>query len=213
MTLDLFAHVSPRGEIELVHKQITECARCKYREAMLHPLHGWGCLTRPTLFVIGQFPGRGEDVLGQILSKDAGKFIREQFYSLGLSDKEIYWGNAVNCCIPPEATEIEDDQLEACAAHLEGTIDALRPKVIVGLGNNARKRLFYPKYMREQKSRVSSLLDSRFKVWDYRGFKMVILNNPAGVLRKKGFERSLYEDELAHDVAFMRTVLEKIKEL
>jgi len=196
--------------MERINDRVRACEKCEHSRKFLRPVPGWGG-TSPKILVIGQHPGRGEEVIGKIMSKHAGEFIRDQFYHLGLSDKDIYWTNVVCCALPEGEVEIPDFQMNNCASFLEETIDALRPRLIVGLGNNVRKRLFAPKYMQEQKKQAKSLILTRFKVWDYRGYTVVIVSNPAGVLRKKSFEREHFQDDLDNDFEFLRKLLKEMK--
>jgi uracil-DNA glycosylase family 4 len=196
--------------IDEVNARIRACEKCEAREHVFSPLPGFGCKKEPMLLVVGQYPGRGEDVLGQPMSKEAGKFIRQQFYNLGLDDRQIYWTNTACCTTPPEENELPESQESACAPFLEMTIDALRPKLIVGMGNVTRRRMFRPKHMDPVRKKAQSLLDVRFQLWDYRGYPLTFVANPAGVLRKKSFERQAFEEDMKRDFDFLRGLIHQM---
>lgn len=209
MTLNLFEAASRDGAIDDVARRIIACMKCPHKRSgeIRRSLPGWGATKDVSVLVIGQYPGRGEDVQGRILTKPAGEFIRNQFYKIGLNDLKVYWFNIV-CCPPPEG---EDDlpatQVQNCATFLEEIIDALRPKIVVGLGNTVRRRLFGAKHMFKQAKSAESLMASRFKVWDYRGFPLVMIMNPASVLRKQSFEREMHQENVDRDFKFLRDLL------
>lgn len=208
MTFDLFSGKKSGVPLDKINERIRACEKCPHRSEVIRTLPGWGAMENPKILLLGQHPGRGEDVLGKILAKQAGEYIRDQFYRLGLTDMDIYWDNIVHCCLPVNAEEIPKHQLDNCAPFMEETIDSLNPKLIVGLGNMVRDRLFAPKYMEAQKKKASSLLESRFKVWDYRGYPFVVMVSPAALLRKKGFERETFQFDTDKDFEFLRRLLQ-----
>lgn len=207
--MDLFAGKPSRLTIEQVSAKIRGCVKCFHRNEVFSPVPGFGAVKDCLLFVIGQTPARGEDVLGRILTKPGGEKIRSSFYENGFTDEQIYWGNVANCPLPSMMEELSEEQSNNCAMWLEDTIEALTPKVIVGLGNVCKRRFFTPKHMKLEKEDISDFASVQFKEWDYRGYTLVFMLNPAGILRQKGYEKTVYEEGLKKDFVFLKSVLRK----
>ena len=194
-----------------VRSRILGCKRCPHSHEVLRPLPGYGAIEDVRIMVVGQSPALGEDRTGQLMSKPAGEHIRNQFYErLRLTDKQIYWCNIV-CCPPPrnDEGEIDADMIKACAPHFEDLIDVLNPRLIVGMGNLVRTRMFMQKYMKSSRKKGSSLIAARFAEWDYRGYPFVIITNPAAVLRFRGFEKKLYEEDIDRDFEFLKSLIDR----
>lgn len=208
-TLSLL-HDAERLDIDDVKRNIRDCVRCPHRKFVYQTLPGYGAEDAPIdVLVFGQYPGQKEDKIGRPLSLEAGKFIRQHFYDIGLTDKNIFWSNIV-CCPPPldedGKADLTKEQVSNCSDHIEHLIDALQPKVIVGLGGFVKNRMFSPKHMASQTTNKAHLLSVRFNVWDYRGYPLVMMTNPAVCLRSVGFERENMEEDIRHDFEFLRKV-------
>ena len=83
------------------------------------------------------------------------------------------------------AGAVEPDEIMACQPFLEKQIDAIHPRVLVGLGKFAAQWLF------KSMEPISRL---RGRVGDYKGIKVVPTYHPAFLLRNPGAKRDVWED-------------------
>jgi uracil-DNA glycosylase family 4 len=89
--------------------------------------------------MIGEGPGRNEDLRGRPFIGAAGKQLDGLLKHAGLNRDEVYITNVVKCR-PPENRRPTDSEAEACHPYLERQIGLLRPVVVVLLGDSALKR-------------------------------------------------------------------------
>jgi len=92
--------------------------------------------------LVGEAPGRQEDLTGQPFVGAAGKFLDELLASVGLSRSDVYITNVVKSRpvsgLPPGRNRAPTPaEIAACAPWLQEQLRILRPKVIVTLGRIA----------------------------------------------------------------------------
>lgn len=124
------------------------CPRlCATRKNVALPRHA---RENPSVMVIGQAPGYNEDIKGQALIGRSGQ-VTDKLLSLhaGIDVDDVWFDNVVKC-YPGKTPSSGGDkkpikaEIEACTeAWLYPTIQALRPRLIITLGDVALK-LFFP---------------------------------------------------------------------
>ena len=122
-------------EIKQIEQDVTNCRRCGLWKTRNNPVAGEGAVTAKVMF-IGEAPGYNEDMQGRPFVGKAGKIFDELLYSVGLERKEIYIANILKCR-PPKNRDPLGDEIKACTSYLDKQIMAIKPKVIVTLGNFA----------------------------------------------------------------------------
>ena len=122
-------------EIKQIGQDVTNCRRCGLWKTRNNPVAGEGVVTAKVMF-IGEAPGYNEDMQGKPFVGKAGKIFDELLYSVGLERKEIYIANILKCR-PPKNRDPLGDEIKACTSYLDKQIMAIKPKVIVTLGNFA----------------------------------------------------------------------------
>lgn len=116
------------------------CTRCRLAQGRTNVVFGMGNPAAPLMFV-GEGPGAEEDRQGLPFVGKSGQLLDRLMYEeLGLTREHCYIANTTKCR-PPGNRDPLPDELDACAPFLEGQIEAIRPKVVVTLGNFATKRL------------------------------------------------------------------------
>ncbi len=91
--------------------------------------------------LIGEAPGATEDEMGRPFVGAAGKLLTFALESVGIPRPSVYITNVVKCR-PPGNREPNEEEIRACEPYLEWQIRAIRPKIIVTLGNVAGKWIF-----------------------------------------------------------------------
>ena len=122
-------------EIKQIEQDVTNCRRCGLWKTRNNPVAGVGAVTAKVMF-IGEAPGYNEDMRGRPFVGKAGKIFDELLYSVGLERKEIYIANILKCR-PPKNRDPLGDEIKTCTSYLDKQIVAIKPKVIVTLGNFA----------------------------------------------------------------------------
>jgi len=90
--------------------------------------------------LVGEAPGREEDLSGLPFVGAAGKFLDRLLAAAGLSREAVYITNIVKCR-PPANRNPQLEEMEACGPYLAYQLRALAPELIVTMGNFAFRRL------------------------------------------------------------------------
>jgi uracil-DNA glycosylase len=92
------------------------------------------------LMLIGEAPGRDEDLQGKPFVGRAGKLLDLMLASIGLTENDVYITNTVYWRPPGNRTPTPEEIL-SCAPFLRRQIELLSPDIIVLLGNAAAKSM------------------------------------------------------------------------
>ena len=92
------------------------------------------------LMLIGEAPGRDEDLQGKPFVGRAGRLLDLMLTAIGLSESEVYITNTVYWRPPGNRTPTPEE-VEACAPFLARQIELLAPKILVLLGGAAAKNI------------------------------------------------------------------------
>lgn len=92
------------------------------------------------IMLIGEAPGKNEDLQGEPFVGAAGKFLNEMLAMIGLKRGDIYITNIVKYR-PPNNRDPLPAEKEAFLPFLERQIQAIKPKLIVTLGRHSMDAL------------------------------------------------------------------------
>jgi len=95
---------------------------------------------RARIMLIGEAPGRDEDLQGKPFVGRAGQLLDRMLSSIGLTEEHVYITNTVYWRPPGNRTPTPEE-IEACAPFLARHIELLSPKVLVLLGGAAAKTI------------------------------------------------------------------------
>jgi DNA polymerase len=90
--------------------------------------------------LIGEAPGRDEDIAGRPFVGRAGQLLDRMLASIGLDEAGVYITNVVYWRPPGNRTPTPEE-VEACAPFLARQIELVAPKVLVLLGGAAAKSM------------------------------------------------------------------------
>lgn len=91
--------------------------------------------------IVGENPGRQEDELGRPFYEHApaGELLTTLLARIGLRREQVYLTNSTRCFKADQ--EIKTTYIKACHGHLAQEIEAVGPKLIVLMGNQALKSI------------------------------------------------------------------------
>jgi uracil-DNA glycosylase family 4 len=93
-----------------------------------------------SVMMIGEAPGRDEDLQGKPFVGRAGQLLDRMLAAIGLSEEHVYITNTVYWRPPGNRTPTPEE-IEACAPFLARQIELLSPSVLVLLGGAAAKTM------------------------------------------------------------------------
>jgi uracil-DNA glycosylase len=177
-----------------IREEIGDCKRCKLCEGRTHIVFGVGDPHAKLMFV-GEGPGRDEDLQGEPFVGRAGQLLTKMIEAMGLKRSQVYIANIVKCR-PPDNRYPEPEEVETCLPFLLQQIDAIRPQVIITLGNLASQTLL------KTKAGIMSL-HGNFQDWN--GMQVMPTYHPAFLLRNPNMKKPCWED-LQKVMALMKTL-------
>lgn len=152
------------------------CTACRLSETRNQVVFGVGS-DRSGLLVVGEGPGREEDLRGEPFVGRSGQLLDRLIEEeLGLTRADFYIANVVKCR-PPGNRDPAPDEVAACAPFLQGQLDLVDPAVVVSLGNVATKVLL---------GTDQGITSLRGRTHEWRGRVLVPTFHPAYALRGGG---------------------------
>lgn len=124
--------VRPLAEIR---EEVSTCKACSLCEGRTNVVFGEGN-PHARVMIIGEAPGKNEDLQGKPFVGAAGKFLDELLEVAGLKREDAFIANVLKCR-PPSNRNPKPEEIEACATFLRQQTQTISPDVIVTLGNFA----------------------------------------------------------------------------
>jgi uracil-DNA glycosylase len=181
--------------LEDIRRDLGDCQRCKLFSTRTNIVFGEGAPSAELMF-IGEGPGADEDATGRPFVGRAGQLLTKMIEAIDLKREDVYIANVVKSRPPGNRTP-ESDEVKTCIPFLFRQIAAIRPKLIVALGNPA----------------MQALLDTKIGITKMRGqfqdypripeIKVLPTFHPAYLLRSPDKKREAWED-LKKVRAFLR---------
>jgi DNA polymerase len=128
---------SKENLMRMLESEILECKKCPLHLRRTNAVPGTGNYNAK-LMIIGEGPGRDEDIQGKPFVGKAGKLLTQLLSEIGISRDEVYITNVVKCR-PPDNRVPEESEIEACRDYLRRQIEIINPKIILLLGSTALK--------------------------------------------------------------------------
>jgi len=165
------------------------CTRCRLSKKRTLVVPGNGpCNAK--LVLIGEAPGRDEDIKGVPFVGRAGRLLDQALEDAGTMRETVFCTNTVKCR-PPGNRKPRKDEIRTCTnLYLSSELGKVRPKVICALGQTAAE------YFMDLKTNLSDVIGCEMPVTvQGRQVKLVVSYHPAAILyqRKKmqEFQRSI----------------------
>lgn len=123
-----------------IRDDLGDCRRCGLCAQRTNLVFGAGDTSAP-LMVIGEAPGKEEDLRGEPFVGAAGEMLDKMLERvIGLPREQVYIANVVKCR-PPKNRDPLPDEVATCLPFLQRQIRAVRPKVLLVLGRVAFQSL------------------------------------------------------------------------
>jgi len=175
---------SASGEsLEAIRAFIGDCQRCELSKGRKNIVFGQGN-PKAALMFVGEAPGADEDEQGLAFIGRAGQLLTKIIEAIGLTRDDVFIANVIKCR-PPQNRNPEPAEITACQPFLERQIEAIRPRVLVGLGK------FGGQWLLKTAEPISKI---RGRFGDYKGIKVMPTYHPAFLLRNPAAKKEVWED-------------------
>jgi len=169
--------------LEDIKTHTITCDKCSLVKTRTNLVFGTGT-SQARLVLVGEAPGRDEDLQGEPFVGEAGQLLTKIINAMGLSRQDVYICNVLKCR-PPGNRNPLPEEIEVCMPYLIRQLDVIKPQVIVALGTFAAQTLLQTK---EPISKLRGLFH------DYRGIALMPTFHPAFLLRNPAMKREVWED-------------------
>jgi DNA polymerase len=171
------------GQLKSYYHEIKGCMKCALGATRTHFVFGVGS-SEADLMLIGEAPGRDEDLKGIPFVGRAGQLLTLMLQSINLKREEVFIANVLKCR-PPNNRDPQPDEIEKCEPYLLKQIEMISPRLIVTLGRFASASLLRTK---------SALGTLREEIHNYNEVPLFVTYHPAALLRNPQLKRQAWED-------------------
>ncbi len=168
---------------EQLQTQIASCAQCELAAGRTQSVFGIGD-AQADLMIIGEAPGRDEDMKGEPFVGRAGLLLNAMLHAIGLEREQIFIANVLKCR-PPQNRDPSLAEIEACSNYLKAQIEHIQPKMLLVVGRIAAH------FLLETNVAVGKL---RLQVHHYQGIPLIVTYHPAYLLRRPSEKRKSWDD-------------------
>jgi DNA polymerase len=169
--------------LDTLRNSIHNCMRCELGSTRTNFVFGEGN-PNADLLIIGEAPGRDEDLSGHPFVGRSGKLLTSILEAIQLSRDDVYIANILKCR-PPNNRRPSQSEVDKCEVYLHKQIELINPKYILALGLTAADTLLKEKCV---------MKDIRGKILEYQGKKLLITYHPSALLRNPNLKRPVWED-------------------
>ena len=170
--------------IELLKEEILKCKKCELAKSRHHVIFGEGN-TNGGIFIIGEAPGRDEDLQGRPFVGKSGQLLDKILTACGFTrDEHVFISNIVKCR-PPENRVPTPNEAAVCMPWLLQQIELVNPKIMILLGATALK------YMAGNERKITR---ERGNWLNWQGRLAMPVYHPAALLRDPALKRDTWTD-------------------
>jgi len=180
--------------LERLRKEVEGCKKCSLWRGRNNVVFGEGS-PNAKLILVGEAPGRNEDLQGKPFVGAAGQLLTKILASIGLRREDVFIGNILKCR-PPMNRNPRPEEIKACWGYLDRQLRIIRPRIILAMGTFAAQTLL------RTDERISRLrgefypfaMGARPAPVHRGGVKLLATYHPAALLRNPGYKRAVWED-------------------
>jgi uracil-DNA glycosylase family 4 len=122
--------------LDTIAADVRVCVRCPLHEGRRNAVPGEGP-GNARIMLIGEAPGREEDLQGRPFAGRAGKVLDDVLREAGLRRQDIFITSVVKCRPPRNRVPRKGEVATCVAAHLRRQIEVISPDIICLLGGVA----------------------------------------------------------------------------
>lgn len=175
---------NPPSLLEDFRCSMQNCRNCSLHSHRIHLVFGTGN-PEAELMLIGEAPGREEDLQGKPFVGASGRLLTESLREVGLSREEVYIANVLKCR-PPGNRDPLPEEIRACFSYLEKQIEIIGPRIICTLGKFAAQVLLdTPRGITQLRGRPQ---------WYKNNITLIPIYHPAACIYRPAWKNTFLDD-------------------
>ena len=127
----------PHIPLDEIRAQVEGCRKCPLADGRTQTVFGVGN-PEARVMIIGEAPGKNEDLQGEPFVGAAGKYLNELLAVAGLVREDVFIANVLKCR-PPGNRDPRPEEIELCTPYLREQTRTIDPEFLVTLGNFSTK--------------------------------------------------------------------------
>ncbi len=164
---------------------IQACENCELAQSCTRKVPGKGN-KQAELMIIGEAPGRDEDLQGKPFVGRAGQLLDRMLQAIELDPEQVYITNILKCR-PPNNRDPKQEETQACASFLQAQIQQLQPRVIFAVGRISAQTLL------QEQSPLGRLRNRQY-VLPQSDIPLLVTYHPAYLLRNPAEKAKVWQD-------------------
>ncbi len=172
--------------LKQLKNEVAQCQQCGLYKLRQNTVFGEGN-PAADIMLIGEGPGRDEDLLGRPFVGKAGKLLDKMLNCIGLTRNDVYIANIIKCR-PPSNRDPQPEEAAACIGYLRSQVALIKPRIIVCLGRVSAKHIL---------GKDIKIMRDRGEWHEVKGFYIMPTFHPAALLRNELLKKDAYKDLLA----------------
>lgn len=174
---------NPKRLLEALYRSMRNCRKCPLFKKRTHLVFGEGN-PEAKLMLIGEAPGKNEDLKGKPFVGAAGSVLTEALQRFNIPVSQIYIANVLKCR-PPGNRDPSPEEIETCFPYLKRQIEIINPRLICTLGKFAAQVLL------NTKQGITSLRGRRQY---YKKITLIPIFHPAACIYKPNWKKLFLKD-------------------
>lgn len=172
------------SDIDLLRSEIINCTKCDLSLTCNKVIFGEGN-TKAGIFIIGEAPGRDEDIQGRPFVGKSGQLLDKILTACGFTRNEHVFISNIVKCRPPNNRVPTLKEAETCMPWLLKQIEMIDPKIMILLGATALRYMAGPEHK----------ITLEHGIWlDLNGRLVMPVFHPSALLRDPSLKRDTWED-------------------
>ncbi|MDD3819095.1 MAG: uracil-DNA glycosylase [Actinomycetota bacterium] len=131
--------LNKRERLKELYFKIKDCDKCELSKSRTKFVFGSGSACAE-IMLVGEAPGKNEDLQGLPFVGQAGKLLDELLGSIGYKRSEVFIANVLKCR-PPGNRDPKVDEVNICKGYLMEQIKIIDPKIICTMGRYSTQLL------------------------------------------------------------------------
>lgn len=170
-----------------LQNEVTNCTACDLHATRTQTVFGVGN-HQADLMVVGEAPGRDEDLQGEPFVGKAGQLLNQMLLTIGFQRQDIFIANILKCR-PPNNRDPLPEEVAACSSFLARQINLVKPKVILSVGGVSAKNLLHSD---DRIGKLRGIVHTHQET----GTPLIATYHPAYLLRSPTEKRKVWSDLL-----------------
>jgi len=168
---------------DALENSVLNCRACELASSRTNAVFGVGN-KKAELMIIGEAPGKDEDLQGKPFVGRAGKLLDAMLKAIGFDREDVFIANILKCR-PPNNRDPEVGEINKCQDYLYRQIELINPKVILCAGRIAAQTLL------KTNTAIGRLRGNLHKL---KTIPLIVTYHPAYLLRKPTEKAKSWQD-------------------